>query len=586
MILTAIWHQTHSEYSYQVSEDSIHILLRAASNDIKSVQLIYGDPFHWQKDNTSHYYWDMQLDKMELKYTEDLFDYFFINVLIPSKRIRYAFLITDTQNNQLIYHSKGFMDIPKPFIFTDLNSFFNYPYLHTEDMTNTPDWVKNVIWYQIFPDRFYNYENPSTLDWNNQKVANDEIYGGNLKGITKKLPYLKEIGFSGIYLTPIFKANTAHKYDTIDYYQIDPSFGTNEDFKNLVDSAHQLGIKIMLDGVFNHVGFFHPYFLDVSKHNNNSRYAKAFKIKQWPAVDFNVVGNKIIRDDTKSPNYETFATTAYMPKWNFESKITQDYLLDVVKYWITEYNIDAWRLDVSNEISFEFLRKIRKAALKANPNVYILGENWDQSLPWLKGDTLDGVMNYFLTSIIWDFIDHKIDNHEFNNRLVKYLVGTPKNIINNQFNLISSHDTERIKHRVSGDIRRVKLAFVLLFLSQGTPCVYYGDEIGLDGGGDPDNRRTMIWDQSKWDHEMLTFIKKMIKLRSSYHSFDNDVVITRYDNILILKQGSLTIVINNSNQEQLLNINFSGLDVYNQNRIDILKSDKIKPYEFLLLKED
>ena len=241
----------------------------------------------------------------------------------------------------------------------------------------------------------------------------------------------------------------------------------------------------MLDGVFNHAGFFHPYFQDVVKNNENSKFADAFVIKKWPAVDFDYDDYTIFAQSQKNINYETFATTPYMPKWNFTSKTTEDYLLGVVKYWIDEYNIDAWRLDVSNEISFEFLRKIKKAARESNPDIYILGENWDQALPWLGGDQMDAVMNYFLTNIIWDFIDLKITNIEFKNRLTHYLVGTPKNIINNQYNLISSHDTERIKSRVDNDMRRVKIAHVLLFLSHGTPSVYYGDEIGMEGKQDP-----------------------------------------------------------------------------------------------------
>ena len=155
---------------------------------------------------------------------------------------------------------------------------------------------------------------------------------------------------------------------------------------------------------------------------------------------------------------------------------------------IEEFGIDAWRLDVSMRLALIFT-KIKEVARQADPNTYILGENWDPSLPWLQGDTLDGVMNYFLTTIIWNYVDLKIDNHEFRNRLVDYLVKTPKNIISNQFNLISSHDTERVLYRVSGNINRVKIAFALMFFSQGTPCVYYGDEIGMDGKGDPDNRR-------------------------------------------------------------------------------------------------
>lgn len=586
MNLHAIWHQSHSEYSYQISEYKVHILIRVAKDDIKKVTLLYGDPFHWVRKDNKRYAWDMKQTPMTLKYQDDLFDYFFIELEIPSKRVRYGFLLEDINDEKILFHSKGFSQVPNPLIIPDINVFFNFPYLHLEDLTNTPNWVKDTIWYQIFPDRFCNLDNPSLHDWDNVSVRNDQIYGGNLKGITSKLDYIKSLGFNGLYLTPIFKAKTAHKYDTIDYFTIDPSFGTNDDLKELINEAHLRGIKVMLDGVFNHAGFFHPYFQDVSKNNSNSQYYDAFKIKAWPAVNFDYTDFKIFIDNSKELNYETFATTAYMPKWNFESETTQKYLLDVVKYWIKECNIDAWRLDVSNEISFEFLRKIKKAARETNPNTFILGENWDQSLPWLKGDTLDGVMNYFLTTIIWNYIDLKINNHEFRNRLTHYLVGTPKNIINHQYNLISSHDTERIKYRVNGDMRRVKIAYLLLFLSQGTPSVYYGDEIGLDGGGDPDNRRTMIWNESKWDLDFKSFITKLIEIRKNYHDYETEMKVIEFDDILILSIGKLTTLINNSNYEHPINLKGKWLDVINDRKIDFNQVKTIKAFEFYLITKE
>ncbi len=580
MNLAAVFHQTYSEYAYPINDKTLHLLLRTGK-DITNVTLLYGDPFIWLKDKP--YKWDMKKDNMTLKYEDDLFNYFFIELTIPTKRIRYGFLLKSPKK-EIIYHAKGFSEVNYPLEIENLNVFFNMPYLHQADLNNTPSWVKKTIWYQIFPDRFCNDNNPSNYDWNNKNVKNHEIYGGNLKGITKKLPYIKDLGFNGIYLTPIFEANTAHKYDTVDYLKIDPNFGTNQDFKDLVDEAHKLGIKVMLDGVFNHAGFYHPFFLDVAKNGKESKYHDAFKIIRWPAVNFKYDNKKILVDKDLPLNYETFATTPYMPKWNFESKITEDYLLNVVTYWIKNYNIDAWRLDVSNEISFKFLRKIKEAARSANENTYILGENWDSSLPWLRGDTLDGVMNYFLTHIFWDFIDLKITNHEFQNRMTFYLVSTPKNIINNQFNLISSHDTERIKHRVNGDIRRIKIAFVLLFLNHGTPSVYYGDEIGLDGANDPDNRRTMIWDESKWNYDLLSFIKKLIVIRKNYHHYDKEIKITRFDDLLIFINNDLTIIINNSNTSVPLNYTFKKLDVLNNQVLDFNKIKVIEPFSFYILK--
>ena len=184
--LHAIWHKSHSEYSYHIDAETIHLLLRTAKDDIKKVTLLYGDPFHWIRDkNNKRFQWDMKISLMELKYRDELFDYFFAEVKVPSKRIRYGFLVEDINGNKIIYHSKGFSEVSKVEEFTNLNAFFNYPYLHQEDLNNTPSWVKDTIWYQIFPDRFCNIGNQSDYNWNNTDVKNNEIYGGNLKGITK-----------------------------------------------------------------------------------------------------------------------------------------------------------------------------------------------------------------------------------------------------------------------------------------------------------------------------------------------------------------------------------------------------------------
>jgi len=583
----ALLHRAKSEYAYAFNEKTIHITFRTARNDIKEIKIIYGDPFAWSNSKWIHFE-----EKMIKTYQTNLFDYYFIEVEPKDLRVKYAFLITDNNNQKHFFGTKqlisNYSDIDK----FNLQNYFNYPYLNVEDLHHTPNWVKETVWYQIFPDRFYT-KNPK-LPWGSLPVNNHQIFGGDLKGITAKLPYLNDLGITGIYFTPIFEAKTAHKYDTINYFKIDPSFGTNEDFKELVETAHKLNIKVMLDGVFNHSGYLHPFFQDVVEKGEKSIYKNSFHIDKFPVVNFplNENGEPSLGKSHSSfeLNFKTFAYTPHMPKWNTNDPLTQKHLLEVITYWITEYNIDGWRLDVSNEISHDFLREIKKASRKANPNTFILGENWDQSLPWLLGDQLDSVMNYDLTVPIWNFIDQKIDVAEFISQINHYLATTPKNVMPNMFNLIDSHDTTRVLRRVDDNVERVKLAYLSMFLSCGAPNIYYGGEVLLTGNHDPDNRRTMIWNPNDEALAFKEFIKTLIKLRKKHKSFNepNYNFISKevlsftktYENETIL------VVLNNSKESielplnNDLNANYLNLFTNESNFYDKIA---LEPYKFVLL---
>src|SRR5690606_15665057 len=235
----ALYHQAKSEYAYQYDEKKLHILFRAAKDDLEAVYLNYGDPFNWDFQNGKAK-WISYLEPMIRRYSTDTFDYFFIEVEPEDYRCKYAFLLK-TKDEIFMYGSKRIERLEKmptnefaEGSFYDLSNYFNYPYLNKEDLPGTPSWVKDTVWYQIFPDRFYSHSKSSKLTWGNLPVKNDELYGGDMLGVMEKLPYLKELGISGIYFTPVFEAPSAHKYDTINYYKIDPQFGTNEDFKLMV----------------------------------------------------------------------------------------------------------------------------------------------------------------------------------------------------------------------------------------------------------------------------------------------------------------------------------------------------------------
>jgi cyclomaltodextrinase / maltogenic alpha-amylase / neopullulanase len=593
----ALWHNAKSEYSYAYDSKTLHLVLRSAKNDIDVVKIIFGDPFSWGGDQTGKPLWKHKIANMEKRYQSDDFDYYFIEIQPTYLRTKYAFLL-ESNNETYIYGAKRsrlLQDEDNLYEQFDLSEYYNFPYLNHEDLHDTPSWVKNTIWYQIFLDRFASFNKVSPLQWGKLPVKNDEFYGGDLLGVIEKLPYLKELGVSGIYFTPIFKAPTAHKYDTEDYFLIDPQFGTNEDFKKLVQIAHLLGIKVMLDGVFNHSGFNHPFFQDVIKNGENSMYKDCFFIDKFPVINFP------LNSKGKPTNYygielnlKTFAFTPHMPKWNTSNPITQKHLLDSIQFWIEKYDIDGWRLDVSNEISHDFLREIKKVSRKAKKDTFILGENWDSSYPWLHGDQLDSVMNYDLSYPLWKYLEHKIDLSTFKSLVSTYLATTPKNVMENMFNLVGSHDTIRIKRRLEDDSRRVKLAYLFMFLSAGAPNIYYGDEVGMTGEHDPDNRRCMIWDEKNQDSDFLLFTKKLIQIRKDhpscttydYHFIDSNALVFSKE----AQNDRILVVINNSEENQIVlpsSVFGTYKNLFTNEIIKVHDKINLKKYEHLLLhKED
>jgi cyclomaltodextrinase / maltogenic alpha-amylase / neopullulanase len=592
----ALWHQAKSAYSYAYDEHRLHILLRTASGDADRVSLVHGDPFAWKGDHAGNPCWSHAIERMEKRYQTSLFDVYFLEIKPSDLRTKYAFLI-EKDGRSYAFGSRRLRPLEKTdalYETFDLSEFFNFPYIHIEDLHQTPAWVKDTIWYQIFPDRFFRVKSENTRPWGELPVHNHRLFGGNIQGIIQKLPYLQDLGINGIYFTPIFESPSAHKYDTTDYFKIDPQFGTNDDFKELVEKAHALGIRVMLDGVFNHAGYDHPYFQDVVKKGEKSAYADCFYIEKYPVVNFPLDENgHPIRYHNIELNFRTFAFTPHMPKWNTGHPLVRKHLLESITYWIRAYDIDGWRLDVSNEISHDFLREIKKASRKEKPDTFILGENWDSSLPWLMGDQLDSVMNYDLSYPLWKYLEHAIDRQTFQDMVTTHVMMTPKHVIQNMFNLVGSHDTIRIKRRLADDARRVKLAYLFMFLSAGAPNIYYGDEVGLTGEHDPDNRRTMPWDEREHDLDFNRFVRRLIELRKTkksfmspdFHFIDLDVLAffkhTKHESVLVFMN-------NGPNKTFDIPKSLTGayLDLFSGKKVEIHGKITLETYQFLVLEQE
>ncbi len=549
MNIESIYHRPKNNYAYAYNDQTLHIRIRTKKNDIEKVNLIFGDPYTWNEDG-----WIFSTKHMTISGSDQLFDYWFVEVAPEFRRMRYGFELMNG-NETIVYGEKGFFDqIPTD----DTSYFFCFPFLNKADVFQAPDWVKDTVWYQIFPERFANGDsriNPeNTLPWGSTEPKWDNFFGGDFEGIIQHIDHLVELGITGLYFTPIFKAYSNHKYDTIDYMEIDPQFGDKATFKRLVDVCHQNGIKVMLDAVFNHSGYYFPPFQDVLKNQEQSKYKDWFHIRDFPII-------------TKPrPNYDTFAFTEQMPKLNTENAEVKDYLLNVARYWIEEFDIDGWRLDVANEVDHSFWREFRKTVKSVKPDAYILGEIWHDSMPWLQGDQFDAVMNYPFTQSALDFFAKGTINADvFAQRISHVLHSYPNNVNEVSFNLLGSHDTPRILTIANENKDRLKLLFLFQLTFIGSPCIYYGDEIGMTGGQDPGCRKCMIWDKQEQDLELFEFVQKLISLRKNvpalgnkgeFHIIESN---TETNHIIYEKRSkneSIFIAINNSEQSIQIKIPF------------------------------
>ncbi|SDF94449.1 Glycosidase [Fontibacillus panacisegetis] len=496
MLLEAIYHRSNDCWAYGYNERSVHVRIRTKRADIDKINVLYGDKCKpWG---------DMKVKQMELLAYDELYDYWQAEVDPPYGRLAYCFLLTKGEE-QIWFTEKGFdKTMPKEHL-----GCFEFPYLHPIDLQSPPDWAKNAIFYQIFPERFANGDksnDPEGIHEWGDKPEYRNFFGGDLQGVIDHLDYLADLGITVIYFNPIFEAPANHKYDTQDYMKIDPHFGTKETLKELVRSCHERGIRVILDGVFNHSGATWPQFQDVVKKGPDSAYYNWFHIQEWPLQVVDGI-----------PTYKTFAFEKTMPKLNTSNPEVRDYFLQVGRYWIEETDMDGWRLDVANETDHTFWREFSKAVKEVKPDAYILGEVWHDGMKFLQGDQFHGVMNYPVSNAILDFFvfQHE-DAHSFVSKLGRYLARYPQQVNEASFNHLDTHDTVRLLTLCENDKAKMKLAVAFQFTFIGAPSIYYGDEIGLDGQFDPDNRKCMIWEKQNQDLDLLTFYKKCIKLRKDH----------------------------------------------------------------------
>lgn len=530
----AILHIQDSQYCYAIDRDRVYLMLRTAADDVfDCVSVIYGNKYD--------YYVKQKKAGLKKSYTDGKFDYYTVTLKI--KDVRFVYVFELVYGGKTFYFSEDGVTETYDYKLAYYNSF-QLPYINSADIIGTVEWMKGASFYEIFVDRFNRADFSKkdgyiNLKWGD-KPTPKSFAGGDLKGITAKLGYLKRLGITALYLTPIFQSVSNHKYDITDYYSVDEMFGSKEELSKLVKEAHSRGIKIILDAVFNHCSENALQFRDVLKNGKNSPYF------DWFIIDGDAV-------DRKRGNYEYFSVCKYMPKLNTSNPEVQKFLNGIATYWIKEYDIDGWRLDVSDEVSHDYWRSFRKAVKAEKPDCIILGENWHDSYPFLRGDQFDGIMNYALTKACSDyFVSGTLDAEGFANRLSGLYVRNTKQVNSMMLNLLDSHDTHRFYTLVNKDIDKLICALAVIYVHTGAPCIYYGTEIPLEGGYDPDCRRTMVWDKGSGNAELKRVIKGLGRLRKRKAIIEGDITFNHGNGCFMLERIYKSVI--------RLTVNVSGED--------------------------
>lgn len=524
MEYAAIRHFADKRYCYAIEKGRFLIRLETKKEDAVRVTLHVQDKYLPLKyrDTRRAYGMDIACSDNYLDYYEAVID---IDVVC----LRYFFEIEDAAGERTFYGNHGFY---KECI-TDIDRMFDCPQnLREEEIFELPAWARNKVVYQIFPSRFASDQDIPDEVWYQAPIGHKADLKGSLRGIINRLEYIKELGVDIIYMTPVFCSDSSHKYNIDDYYKIDPSFGTKEDLKELVDKAHGLGMYVILDGVFNHTGIDFFAFRDIRDKKEQSAYLDWYYIEEFP----------LIMEWGKKPNYKTFSYAGMMPKLNLQNKETADYVIDVASYWIRECDIDGWRLDVADEINHAFWKRFRREVKAVKKDVLITGEIWHFAGDFLEGDEWDSIMNYQFYYAVSDLVAlGSMSVSSFMGNL-NFMKGNLNQALEGYlWNFIDSHDTARFLHSAGHDTGKHRLAAALQLLLPGMPMIYYGDETALEGGPDPDCRRGMLWDENRRNKEMLGYYQTLLKIRHEHSVLTEGEILEQYtedaDGLIYIKRS-------------------------------------------------
>ena len=559
MEYSAIFHDMDKRFCYAIEKDLFVIRVQVKKDDMKEIILHYEDKYiPMEREDTR------KTIVMKKVATSQFHDYYEAQVRMHLICLRYFFEFTDMQGEKVYY---GNYEFDKESI-TNRDRMFDCPQnLREEEMFEVPEWAANKVVYQIFPSRFAASQPVDKKLWYKAPITPMDDLHGDFRGIIDHLDHIQDLGIDVIYMTPSFKSNSCHKYDTIDYYEIDPSFGTKEELKELVQKAHDRGMKVVMDAVFNHTGKEFFAFKDILEKGEKSKYLDWYYIDELPLKG----------KWGEIPNFLCFGYYGGMPKLNLKNPEVEKYITDVACYWIRECDIDGWRLDVGDEISHFFWKRFRRAIKAVKKDMLIIGEIWHYAGDFLEGDEWDTVMNYpFYLNLIDLLADEKISVSQFVQNL-GYLKGRlHKKCYPLMWNLIDSHDTARFLHLCKDNKKKQHLAAAFQLLLPGMPMIYYGDEFAMPGANDPDCRRGMYWDEEYQDKEMFEWYKQLLKVRKNHACIvegepmelaardeEETIVLTRKNG-----EETLALIFNCSSSARMFNEYAQKYDLLRENPFD------------------
>ncbi|USS41267.1 alpha amylase N-terminal ig-like domain-containing protein [Thermococcus aggregans] len=552
-----IYHYPCLTHLYSIG-DYTYIRLRALRGVVKKAFLI--EEKNWE---------------MRKKASDELFDYF--EVRLPKKESLNYYFRVQTVSGTIEYGD------------------FDVNIEEHEKKYKIPSWILTRVFYQIMPDRFFN-GNPENDQTDPIDLKNSHHYGGDLEGIIQKIDYLTELGINSIYLTPIFESMTYHGYDVVDYYHVARKFGGDKAFEELTRELHKRDIKLILDGVFHHTSFFHPYFQNVVKNGENSEYKDFYRITGFPVVTkefLDILASELPWDEkykrlkSIKRNYESFYSVWLMPRLNHDNKKVREFIRDVMEYWIKK-GADGWRLDVAHGVPPEVWEDVRE---KLPGDVYLVGEVMDDARLWIF-NKFHGTMNYPLyEAILRFFVEKEIDAREFLNwlELLSAYYGPVEYVM---YNFLDNHDVDRMLSLLKNK-RKYLCALVFLFTYRGIPAIYYGDEIGMENADAPfmeRSRAPMEWDMEKWDMDIFYSVKKLIKLRKTSKALQIGAFVPlEFRGGLLLYRRELNgerilVGINYSRHEEHLPL-LSSFEILFQSGSFDKATNKLGPYSSIVIKE-
>ncbi len=425
-----------------------------------------------------------------------------------------------------------------------------------------PDWIQDAIFYQIFPDRFANGDTgndpPNVQPWG-ESPTGWGFQGGDLRGIIHRFDYLLDLGINALYLNPIFLASSNHRYNTTDYFKIDPKLGNLDDFRALISLAHRHGVRVILDGVFNHCGRGFFAFADLLENQEHSPYVDWYHVQRFPVHAYG---------DGDSRDYLAWWGIRSLPKFNTSNPDVRDFIFEVARYWI-EQGADGWRLDVPNEIDDDsFWAEFRQVVKSTNEDAYLVGEIWTADPRWVGSNHFDGLMHYPLRDCLLRLVYARtLDTAQCSLKLETFQQIYPWENVTAMYLPLGSHDTERLLTKLEGNVDKARLVYMLQFAYPGTPAIYYGDEIGMTGGKDPDCRGAFPWEERLWNLEILNWVKKLISLRKeyptlrrgAYRSVHADRRLGAFAFARTLGQESILVVMNANDEQGELHLPITGL---------------------------